>query len=361
MNKNTVLVGGLLGILIIGGVIVYSVNKSTSTSDSATTTAQTITTTTTNQVRNPGLPILVTNSKVAPTDTTVVVTGTVTPNGAFTNYWYEYGATIDLDKKTSTQSVGSGYSSIPAPGYITGLVKDTVYYFRLVAENQYGKVSGVQYSFRTTLNVPAPVGSVPSTKTLSANEISRTTANLRGEIIPNKAETEYWFEYGETSELGNTSALVALGNGSTKLSANLALSDLSPFTTYYFRINAQNQFGTVNGSTLNFKTSGPAAATAPVATTRSAVNINTLGATLRATISPNGAETTYWFEYNINPSFSSTSMQTTERLSAGTGTNAKALDVVVINLNATTTYYFRIVAENSIGTVRGSDLTFKTK
>jgi len=54
-------------------------------------------------------------------------------------------------------------------------------------------------------------------------------------------------------------------------------------------------------------------------------------------------------------------MQTTERLSAGTGTNAKALDVVVINLNATTTYYFRIVAENSIGTVRGSDLTFKTK
>lgn len=256
MNKNTTLVLGIIAILIIGGIILYSVrNKTASVPDDTTSTVQTTTTTTTtNPTRQSGVPILITSSKVAPSDTTVIVISSVNPNGAFTNYWYEYGNTANLGSRTANQSVGSGYSSIPTPGYITGLTKDTTYYFKLVAENQNGKVAGTQYSFKTTLGTPAPVGSIPSVKTISASGISRTTANLNGEVTPNKAETEYWFEYGTTSDLGETSALVALGNSSVKSIGALPLSGLTPLTTYYFRVNAQNQFGTVNGTILNFKT-----------------------------------------------------------------------------------------------------------
>lgn len=256
MNKNTTLVLGIIAVLIIGGAILYSAqNKTATLPDDTTSTVQTTTTTIdTSSARQSGVPILVTSSKVAPSDTTVIVISSVNPNGAFTNYWYEYGNTANLGSRTANQSVGSGYVSIPTPGYITGLTKDTTYYFKLVAENLNGKVVGTQYSFKTTLGTPAPVGSVPSVKTISASGISRITANLNGEVTPNKAETEYWFEYGTTADLGDASALVAIGNSSTKSSGALSLSGLTPLTTYYFRINAQNQFGTVNGTILNFKT-----------------------------------------------------------------------------------------------------------
>ncbi len=256
MNKIITLILGIIAVLIIGGVILYSVrNQTTTVSDDTTPAVQTTTTViNTNPTKQSGVPILVTSSKVAPSDTTVIVISNVNPNGAFTNYWYEYGKTASLGSRTANQSVGSGYVSIPTPGYITGLTKDTTYYFKLVAENQNGKVVGTQYSFKTTLGTSAPVGSVPSVKTISASGIDRTTANLNGEVTPNKAETEYWFEYGTTADLGDSSALVAIGNSNTKLSGALSLSGLSPLTTYYFRINAQNQFGTVNGTILNFKT-----------------------------------------------------------------------------------------------------------
>jgi len=254
MNKNTIILG-IIAILVIGGIILYGINHNTpSVSDNGVTPPTQTVAVETNQARQPGAPILVTDYQAVPTDTTVVVTGSVTPNGAFTNYWYEYGLTSNLGSKTSTQNVGSGYYSIHTPSYIVGLTKDTTYYFLLMAENQYGKVSGVQYSFRTTHGVSAPVGSRPSVKTLSASEVSRTTATLNGEVTPNGAETNFWFEYGLTADLGSANISVALGNGNTKLTEALPLTDLKPLTTYYYRVDAQNKFGTVNGTILNFKT-----------------------------------------------------------------------------------------------------------
>lgn len=255
MNKNTTLVLGIVAILIIGGAILYSTrNKTTTVPVDSTPAVQTTTTINTNPARQPGVPVLVTDSQAVPTDTTVVVTGSVTPNGAFTNYWYEYGLTSNLGSKTSAQNIGSGYYSVHTPAYIVGLTKDTTYYFLLMAENQYGKVAGAQYSFKTTHGVSAPVGSRPSVRTFSASEISSTNATLNGEVTPNGAETYYWFEYGLTSDLGSANISVSLGNSSTKLTGALALTDLKPLTTYYFRVDAQNKFGTVNGTILNFKT-----------------------------------------------------------------------------------------------------------
>src|SRR3990167_2305814 len=131
MNKNTALILGIVAILIIGGAIVFSRSDSVSSTPAVETTT-TKTAVITTQVRQSGLPILATSPRIASTDTTVVTTGSVNPNGAFTNYWYEYGLTANLGTKTSSQSVGSGYALIPTPAYVTGLTKDTTYYFRLV-------------------------------------------------------------------------------------------------------------------------------------------------------------------------------------------------------------------------------------
>lgn len=258
MNKNfSVITIVVILILIIGG-LVYAVVRSKNVSLIATSTSQQIMQNNNNSSVNTSpqatAPIVSTNSTVYPSATTAVVSGTVNPKGAFASYWYEYGKTSDLGNNTSVQNMGSGFVSIQAPAYITNLSKDTTYYFRLVAENQYSKIAGNKYTFQTTDSVSVPIGSVPTVKTVSANNISSTTATINGEITPNKNETQYWFEYGTTRDMGNTSAFFSGGNGATKSSVSISLVGLQPKTTYYFRIDAQNKLGTINGLVLNFKT-----------------------------------------------------------------------------------------------------------
>lgn len=251
-STSTWVMGGVIALLMTIGLIFYVGQNTTKLPDDTTLTP--ITSTNTTQTKQPSAPQVKTSTDIVTFDNAVIVNGSVNPNGDFTSYWYEYGQTTSLGNRTSNQVVGSGFVAINSPGYITGLVKNTKYYFRLVASNQYGSVPGAQYSFQTTLSNPPPVGSVPTTKTVAANEIARTTANINGEVTPNKASTQYWFEYGQTTNLGNTTIFESIGAGTTKLQASVSISNLNPATTYYFRINAQNQFGTVNGALLNFKT-----------------------------------------------------------------------------------------------------------
>ena len=203
------MVVGVIGLVAIAAIIFAAVKTASPTpatnivvtqptpSDTTPTTTPS-TSTSPKPSAQPSAPVAVTGASTSPTDTTVIVSGTALPNGAFTNYWFEYGTSSGLGKTTSKESVGSGYSTTPTPGYITGLVKNTTYYFRLDAENQYGRVNGMTYSFKTTSGTPSPVGTTPVPGTLAASSITRTSANLNGSVIPNNAQTQYWFEYGST-------------------------------------------------------------------------------------------------------------------------------------------------------------------
>jgi uncharacterized protein YaiE (UPF0345 family) len=367
MNKTTIIVGGIVIIIAIVGGVMYANRSNINTLGNATTTpitnvgnTTTTTTTSTNQSAQAGLPIVSTNSNAFPTDTTVIVNGNINPEGAFTNYWYEYGLTSNLGIKTVNQTVGSGFVQISAPAYITGLSKNTSYYFRLVGENAYGMVAGAIYTFGTSQTNPPPVGSAPTVKTTNATSISQTTANLNGDVTANKTGTQYWFEYGKTAKLGNTSTFYSAGDGSAKTPVSISLSSLDPWTTYYFRLNAQNQFGTINGSILNFKTTGQSSAKAPSVTTGSATNITSSGAALNGTVTPNLADTKYWFEYSTDSLLGSVLLKSTSPISVGAGGVVIPLSNVITGLNSKTNYYFRIVAQNSFGTVRGEKATFKT-
>ncbi|MCR4281386.1 MAG: hypothetical protein NUV88_03590 [Candidatus Kaiserbacteria bacterium] len=363
MNQNLII--GILAVLVIlgGGYFLLNANKAAPGTDTTTTPAPTDNSTPAPSP-TPGAsataPRVVTNSGVSPSNSTAVVTGTVTPNGAQTSYWYEYGESTTLGGKTSSQAVGSGWSAIPSPGYITGLRANTPYYFRLSAQNAYGTVNGATYSFSTNSN-PPPEGSAPTVKTLSASAITRTSATLQGDVTPNKAGTQYWFEYGKNGTLGGTTALTSVGDGSAKVSASAAIANLEPATTYYYRVNAQNQFGTINGAILTFKTSGPPVSVAPAVMTQAASPVATTTATLRGTVNPNGAQTTYWFEYSTDSLLGSVLLNTTQQRSAGAGTHTSSVEANVSSLSGDTNYFYRLVARNSAGTVRGDDMTFTTK
>lgn len=203
-------------------------------------------------------PTVETHTNAVVSNSTAVVTGRVTPNGAATIYWYEYGATTALGQRTNEQSIGSGYSAIPTPGYITGLSANTTYYVRLSAANSVGTVNGTTWSFKTNTN-PPPQGSAPAATTQAASDVERTSAQLNARVDANGSQTTYWFEWGESTTFGRVTSLQSAGNGTAPVNVSASLSGLEPRTRYYFRINAQNQFGTVNGARATFMTKGPAA------------------------------------------------------------------------------------------------------
>jgi hypothetical protein len=359
MNKNTAI--ALVVIVVLGGFFYWlstgntklanntNINPITDNSGNPVTPVNTVTA---------GAPVVTTNSNAIPSISTVVVTGQVTPNGAQTMYWYDFGLTSDLGSKTAIQNIGSGWSPIYAPTYITGLKANTTYYFRLRASNRFAGVTGDTYSF-TTNNTPAPTANIPLSKTGSATNVSRTTATVGGQVTPRGSLTSYWFEYGTDTDLGNATGLTETGNGTDAVNVSTGLSNLLPATKYYFRVDSQNQYGTAIGATSNFTTQGPSNASTPVVNTNPATNITSSSVALNGTINPNGSGTTYWFEYGTD-SLLGNLLGTVTVSQTLNGTAPVAVKSILTKISGNTSYYYRLVARNQFGSVNGTIVLFKT-
>lgn len=366
--KTNILYAGAAGVIAILALIYYVAKPISATENTTATSTPSVSTSTTNptnppvgQIQEAGRPITLTSSDVTTSETAASVSGKVTPRGLFTSYWFEYGTTENLGSRTVAQNIGSGYTPLTSPAYITGLSKNTKYFFALVAENQYGRVIGNQYIFTTNPGNPTPVGSIPTLKTTSATGVTRSTATITAEVNPNKVVTNYWFEYGKTANFGQTSSIKTISDVNSKAEVSLALSNLDPGTNYYFRVNAQNQWGTANGMTLSFKTAGPGDTAKPTAETESVNNLKNTTVTLRGTVNPNGADTTYWFEYSTDSLLGSVLLKSTPRVGAGAGKNEIRVDANLSNLTSDTNYFYRVVAQNSLGITYGDRSAFKTK
>jgi hypothetical protein len=99
------------------------------------------------------------------------------------------------------------------------------------------------------------------------------------------------------------------------------------------------------------------AASKPTATTSGVTNVTPTGATLGGGVNPNGAATTYLFQFGTTRLYEGK----TGELAAGSGTKGKHVTIAVTGLAPATTYHYRLVARNSKGITFGKDRTFKTK
>lgn len=244
-----------------------------------------------------------------------------------------------------------GMGSAPAPADTAAAPSDT--------STAVGAVDNTTNTTTITTTTTS-IATAPSVTT-SASSITRTTATIHGQITPNSSDTSYWFEYGEVADLGNTTALQSAGNGTATKTVSASLSSLKPLTKYYFRLNAQNQFGIMTGGTMTFTTLGPVAAGSPTVTTTNAGNVATSSATLRGHLNPNSYPTTYWFEYGTDSLLGNIfgSSAHVDLTSRGTATVTVSADIK--SLGSNTKYYYQLVARNSYGTVRGDIIAFTTK
>jgi hypothetical protein len=100
-----------------------------------------------------------------------------------------------------------------------------------------------------------------------------------------------------------------------------------------------------------------AASTKPAVTTGGVADLSIQTATLKGSVDPNGAATTYFFQIGPTTLYGSQ----TATVSAGSGSSRRAVTAAVSGMAPATTYHYRLVARNRNGLVKGKDRKFKTK
>jgi len=97
----------------------------------------------------------------------------------------------------------------------------------------------------------------------------------------------------------------------------------------------------------------------PTVTTEQAQDLAPTHATLTGLINPEGLETTYYFEYGTTTAYG-ISLPSTQDADAGSAEGAEIEQHPIYGLHPGTTYHYRIVATNPVGTTHGNDQTFTT-
>lgn len=136
-------------------------------------------------------------------------------------------------------------------------------------------------------------------------------------------------------------------------------------TTLISQLNTGYEITSADGTTFNVSNltytatvGGGGGQQAPAVTTNAATNVTGSGATLNGTVNPEGASTTYQFDYGTTASYGSS--VPVPAGSAGAGSSAVNESATLSGLQPSTTYHYRIKATNSAGTSFGSDQTFTT-
>jgi opacity protein-like surface antigen len=231
----------------------------------------------------------------------------------------------------------------------TGLLPDTEYVVCLAVKDTGGEAVGNPVAFVTP--PPAP-------ETVEASEVTATSAKLGGVLKPPGAKLTYEFEYAAgASCTGELTTKAAEGEDAVAT----VVEGLAPVTKYTFCIVARNAGGVATGEPKSFETS-PAAPGVP---SESVTQVTGDSAHLQAELQSFGLPTTYHFEYDTRAYTEGEPAHGTSTPvpdgSVGPSFAGPLPALLAVGLTPSTTYHYRLVAHNSLGTTDGPDMTFVTQ
>jgi PKD domain len=200
----------------------------------------------------------------------------------------------------------------------------------------------------------------PTATTGEVNPVGSETATLKGTVNPNGVATTCKFEYGQSGIHEHEIACEqSPGNGVNPVAVSAKLEKLTNEKTYEYRLvaiyTAEGKEAKVEGAIRKF-TPG---LKAPIATTGTATGISQTGATLNATVNPEGNTiTSCRFEYGTASAAGSTAPCSSL---PGAVKTAVPVSAAVSGLAVGTRYHFRIVVQTSSSTAQGSEQAFETE
>ncbi len=342
-----------------------------------------------------------TGSASGVTQNGATLNGTIDPQGLTTTAYYQYGTTTSYGSQTASQSLPGNL--VPNPGCATG---DTTgwgtggtapatfasqtgwasvgpascrFTTATIPSNGYSEVNvvpymknisaGAQYNIAVDLNVLSITSGqrvvlyvtwrdssgnglskvqVQATKVAGLQSLSGT---LTAPANATQAQVNVTVENAGAADLYfDNVTLLAAGSGLPQ-AVTAQLSNLTSATPYHYRLVATSSQGTTYGPDQTFTTPS-----APTATTSAATQVTYNGATLNASVNPNGDGTTVYFQYGPDTLYGSA----TPAQNLGSGSSAQAVSAPVSGLASTTVYHYRVVATNGVGTTYGADQIFTT-
>lgn len=180
--------------------------------------------------------------------------------------------------------------------------------------------------------------------TLSAANITATSAQLGCSVNPGNLKTKVWFVYGPSGGSSSRSPTLYLSGGNTQQVAQV-ISGLRPSTTYKYRCKAINaDVGrAVPGTMLSFTTG---AGEAPTVVNGPATDVTASGATLNCTVNPRGANADAWATYKSASDTWGSPTNVNTPVRSLTGATDQPVAIAITGLDAGTTYEYRCSAQN---------------
>ncbi len=206
-----------------------------------------------------------------------------------------------------------------------------------------------------TVIAPSPVGQVEAT--LGA------TVNPKGHVLKT-----CHFEYTNHADFlangyanAKTAACPPLVGERESTTISAAVGNLTPATTYDYRIQVGNHGGSAENGPQEFETLPPLP---PEVTTETAKSITKTTATLAASVNPKGGKiSNCHFEYIDEAGFQKAGFTDAGSKNCSSTPKGNVATAVMANLSALaagTSYRFRIVATNNSGTTKAGEQTFAT-
>jgi hypothetical protein len=301
--------------------------------------------------------------------------GYVNPNGFTSENFFRYSDTNtvtaagQLDSSTVVAATPTTSTARGAIEYsLGGLTAGQTYYFQAIGKNS----TGALFSYGEVLSFITAYA--PGVTTEDVLVLGVDTATVRGTLTANGALTTGSFCISTSNAttaidgiLDSCLFLIPSSPTTTTTTANTTgdAVGLSQATTYYYQAIGDNSQGTTYGTIKSFTT----LAGSPVATTVAASNVLSTTATLNGRVNSGGAAATVKFCYHTSNSTDSSGKITSCTLSSTVGTVGATAGLTSLSLNidsltANTTYYFQVVASNTVAgasnTIYGAVLSFKT-
>ena len=286
--------------------------------------------------------------------TGATLTGSLTPGGVEASYYFEWGSSSSYGNSTPIVDAGAGGEAVEAQAPLRGLLPNTTYFYRVVARNDFGTTLGEGTKFTTS--------GPPRITTEPTGAVGHETATIKANVDPDELESEYRFEYGETSAYGSEvpAGGAKLSAGEAPVAVSAALTGLKLGVTYHFRVVASNAAGTTVSPDQTFTTVPPASIDS-----ESVAEVSATGATLQTQVNALGRETSYYFQYGTVSCeaelLGCTDVPGPPGTDVGAGESDVPGSVTVQELKPGTTYYYRVLASNSLGTAVGAQHTFATQ
>lgn len=194
-----------------------------------------------------GAPLLTTGRSEDITSSSVTLWGSISPNGAATNWYFKYGTNIiSLNQSTSTKTLNTTSGTSDVNRTISGLNPGTTYYYQLVGSNSVGSSSGSVESFTTE----APENNAPTSPNSPSPSSGATDQPTSGTLRwscsdPDGDALSYTVYLGKTTS--NWTARISN-------SKSYNYSELEENTKYYWKVVASDGIDETSGPTWNFTT-----------------------------------------------------------------------------------------------------------